>query len=483
MSDKPETTIDPGLEADLLTLMCWNGEHAEAVMRVMPHELFSTPTFRMVAKAAQDYISRYAKAPGVHLEQLLPAARRRGAEGEMLQEALVGMRDQHALLNIQYLLDSLDDFAGLRMVEEAAKKALDHAINGKLTEAREALSVPVAASHASDPEISFNDLRFDKFLRDTDDVIDIGIPPLKDLGIGLQRGTMTMLIAAAKRGKSWFLIHVGRTALRKGHSVLHISLENSAKMTAKRYMQCMTGMVTTAPDKGEAAEPIIVTRLQRDDNYRAIGVYVQDAKSQRRLVLGESTFPSAESAYHKIKGSDNNNLVVKHFPHGSLTTQGLASYINTLKQTRGFVPDVLIVDYPDLMKHAEKESARMGLGNTFASLRGLAVTHNLALATVTQGNRQSSQAKRVTPDMVAEDWSKIGTADLVFAYSQTEEEAVYGLARLGVVASRNTEDGFEVLMTQDYRTGQFCKDGARLNATLNTALKEFTGQDSTKGKE
>ena len=70
-------------------------------------------------------------------------------------------------------------------------------------------------------------------------------------------------------------------------------------------------------------------------------------------------------------------------------------------------------------------------------------------------------AKVVKDDMVAEDVSKIATADNVITYSQTEQERKLGLARLWVSNARNDEDKFMILISQCYAAGQFC-----LNSTL-----------------
>jgi replicative DNA helicase len=151
------------------------------------------------------------------------------------------------------------------------------------------------------------------------------------------------------------------------------------------------------------------------------------------------------------------NLVIKEFPTGSLTVNGLKAYLDMLENS-GFVPDLLIVDYVDLMKLPSDDNYRIALGQIFKDTRGIAVESNMAVVTVSQSNRDGAKGKKVTGANVAEDWSKIGTADTIITYSQTDEERNMNLARIYVANARNDQDKITILISQNYAMNQFCKD-------------------------
>ena len=164
----------------------------------------------------------------------------------------------------------------------------------------------------------------------------------------------------------------------------------------------------------------------------------------------------------KIKATvSGKDLIIKAFPTSSLTMQGFELYLDALERVHKFVPDVVCFDYPDLQK-IDVDSLRTELGAIFKEHRGLAVRRNYALVTVTQGNRESAKARVTTDTHVAEDYSKIATADTVITYSQTNEEKRLGLARLFVANARTEEDKFTVLITQQYQMGQFAIDSVRM---------------------
>ena len=150
------------------------------------------------------------------------------------------------------------------------------------------------------------------------------------------------------------------------------------------------------------------------------------------------------------------NIVVKQFPSGNLTVRQLEAHLDALESNERFIPDLLVVDYPDLMK-VDKNNFRLAIDEIYKELRGIAVKRNLALAIVSQGNRGSEKAKNVGNDNVAEAWSKIAHADCVITYNQTPTEKLMGLARLTVTAGRNDE-AITVIISQNYATGSFVVD-------------------------
>jgi hypothetical protein len=78
----------------------------------------------------------------------------------------------------------------------------------------------------------------------------------------------------------------------------------------------------------------------------------------------------------------------------------------------------------------------------------------------------------ITLGQIAEDFSQGMTADVVLTYNCTPEERALGLARIYVAASREEEGEFTVLISQDYRTGQFCRSCVRMSKQTQTVLME-----------
>ena len=150
-------------------------------------------------------------------------------------------------------------------------------------------------------------------------------------------------------------------------------------------------------------------------------------------------------------------------------------YLDLLEKQDKFIPDEIIIDYPDLM-YINPERLRIDTGAVYKNLRGLGVTRNAAVVAVSQSNRESETAKVVRGYHATEDWSKLGTADNVYTISRTKEEKLIGLARVFAEKGRNAErDQFMVLIAQNYMIGQFAIDSVYMTEDISTEAEQATG--------
>jgi replicative DNA helicase len=456
--------LQDSLEENVLTLLCWNPQHAAQIALQATPDLFSTREYRHIAEEAHRHLERFGQPPGVHLRDLLEKRLRKGEEGQLLRRTIDDMERVHSEIQVEFVIETLDRFIATRKLAMALEEAADALNQGELEKAQDALAQPeLAPRHTAgiwlhDPAqaMAFMDKGSDEFFSS-------GIDTLDDLGIRPARGTLTVLIAAAKAGKSWYLIECAKRNLLQRKKILHISLENGEDMTAKRYLQAFFGM-TDDPREANVRTP----QLTRDTLGRCLSI---EFESRTADVLGVETRRHVAQRLRSLHGK----LLIKEFPTSTLTMGQYNAYLDMLERTQGFVPDLVIIDYPDLFAF-DADKTRTEIGRIFRHLRGVAQQRNHALVTVTQGNRSSGNARTVTTGMVSEDWSKIGTADTVLTFSQTSEEFELGLARILVAAARHARDKYLVLITQSYATGQFCLDSCYMSKFLEAEINRMSGK-------
>ena len=279
-------------------------------------------------------------------------------------------------------------------------------------------------------------------------------------------GKMLLFLAPAKRGKSWFLVQLGKMAFLMRKKVVHISLEIEPEEVAQRYYQALFGA------------------SKRDDTNKVSSLKL-DKKGNIDQVIGNTIDIPFNFASEAIRdelqarvghfGTRASNIIIKRFPMRSLTMDHLESYLESLEALEKFTPDLVIVDYPKIMK-IDAKNPRMSIGFIMEDLRGMSQRRNFALAVVHQGNRSSMEADMVKATHASEDWSVVCTADFLITYSQTAAEKRRGLARLFVDMARSEVDQIGVLITQSYKTGQFVLESTRLNDSY-AALMEAMGTD------
>lgn len=461
--------LQGALEDNLLCMLCWDEEHAPTLALRLPPEIFSTRAYSRIAEQALGYMERYHRPPGVHLRDLLEGELRRGEEGRFLSQVLDAMDGLREGIQPDYVLGELDRFIEIRKLTQAVSRAADSLHAGDLEDAREALADTGSAA---------SDLKPGVFLHDTDDWLQFlrrdqegdlfssGVDVLDERGVRPRRGSLFLIMASAGRGKSFWLRQIAKQAVVEHHKkVLHITLENDLDETLMFYTMAFLGM--TSEQVGTLRVPL----FEKDELGRFLSLNFNQVTPEvvspdRRAQIAQALRP------YQARGK----LFVQWFPTGSLTIGQLSAFLSSLEHTRGFRPDMLVLDYADLM-HTDARDLRISTGRLYRDLRGLAGTRDMAVVTATQGNRSSADARVVTTSMIAEDWSKVGTADTVLTYSQTLDERELGLARVLVAKSRRSRDRWIALITQSYATGQFALDSVFMSKLAQSEISRHLGED------
>jgi len=280
-----------------------------------------------------------------------------------------------------------------------------------------------------------------------------GIPELDHVSLGPTPGQLLLFIAGKGMGKSHACVHFGKQCLLQKAKVVHISLEMPWQQVIQRYYQSFFAIPKRADDYE-------ITKFELDTLGRLSHFKTDNIRPA--VSLADDSIKTYLGQRIDDWGAKLGRLCIKDFPTSYLTIPKLEAYLDTLELTHNFIPNVLILDYPDLMNL--KGDLRQSLGALFKDLRGMLKRRNLACVAPTQSNRDGWDAKTVRASMVSEDGSKVMTADMTLTYSQTDSEKAKGLARLGVAHNRGDEDKFGIIISQSYRTGQFALYSARMTS-------------------
>lgn len=450
--------LSGALQENILTLLCFSDEHCKLIRAAVTPHLFESSVFREVAGHAIDFIDQYGEAikdhlPD-HLEHILKGEDTRKADtySKLLDNLLLSKES----VNGEYVMDSLNKFVRGQTMKSAIVQAAEAAQAGRIDEVEvimtRALKSQVVSFSGgmslSKPEdiMSIMDMP-------EEEGFDLGIPELDSRGIIPRRKELTLFIAPRGRGKSWFITHCAKQALLQRWSVLIVSLEMSEKRYAARMLQSFYSI-------SRRESEILVPRFHLDKNHNLLDIVPERIK---RMSMQDSNI--REILTNKIKRDFRRRppFRIKEFPTKQLTMTGLEAYLDNLERYEHMVPDLICIDYPDLMK-LNVNNLRLELGDVIAEIRGLGVRRNAATVVVSQGNREAERATTVTGDMAAEDISKLATSDTVYTYSQTLMEKKLNLARLFVEKARNEESKLQILLSQAYGIGQFALDSVMLDA-------------------
>lgn len=452
-----EENLSGALQENVLTLLCFDEQFCQMVRSTITPQLFESAVFREIASQACDFIDQFKQPIREHLpdtlEHILEGSdQRKAASYRRVLDNLFQAKEE---VNREYVISRLHAFVRQQTIKSAIVKAVEAVEDGNTEQAEVELQKGLAAQVVSfelgtsfaDPKQSLS------FFDHVADGIQTGIHEFDRRDICPRPQEMFMFIAPAKKGKTWALIHLGKFGLLQRKRVLHITLEMSEARVSQRYIQSFFSV-----SKREAT--VRTAKFEFDQLHRLVGI---DHEDTTRPTLQDAGIRQMLTSKLNREFRRRPPLIIKQFPTGSLTISQLNAYLDGLERFHKFVPDMIVLDYPDLMKIGS-ENLRVDTGRIYKDLRGVAVERNLAMVVASQGNRQSSRAEVVTDSMVAEDYSKIATCDNVITYNQTDQEKALGLARLFVSNGRNDEDKFITLISQSYATGQFCLDSTMLLA-------------------
>ena len=389
------------LQENLITLLAFDAERAPIIRGVIDLSLYGGP-YRTIAARIYDYLDSFKKPPGDHLPDILSdkleAKTSEAALYENIVHSIYAAKDG---INAEYAMATLETYVkrqSLRTIAVDLQKALVKDTEASLDEAEKLLlSANKQSLSIFDPGTRLSDKkRTLKFLDLNSAAYPTGIPELDKRSLGPSRKELWLLIANAKAGKSWALGQLAKMALMHRLKVVHITLEMSEARSAQRYLQALFAVA-------KRKEPFTVTKFRKDTLGRITGF--DDIKMTPGLTLDDPHIrKKLERRIDRWALRLLDNIYIKEFPTSNLTVAQLRAYLDNLEATEKFVPDLLIVDYPDLMK-LDKDNYRLALDETLKELRGIAVARNIALAAVSQSNRSGAKSKQVGVENVAEAWS------------------------------------------------------------------------------
>lgn len=205
---------------------------------------------------------------------------------------------------------------------------------------------------------------------------------------GVPNKTLNVLMAPTGVGKSLCLCHLATSYLEKGKNVLYITLEMAEEMIRERV----------------------------DANL--LNLKISDIGQ-----IGKSRYMSyIKNSQSKIVG----NLIIKEYPTGGAHAGHFRNLLGELKMKKGFVPDVIIVDYLNICSSQRIKSGVTDAGYRYVKtiaeeLRALAVESNVPLWSATQTNRGGYDNTDTSMTDTSESIGLPQTVDFMLAIIETDE--------------------------------------------------------------
>ena len=281
--------------------------------------------------------------------------------------------------NYDWLMDEFENFSRHKGLERAILKSADLLDKGEYGPVEKLIKDAIQISLNKDMGTDyFEDPRARlESLKNSNGQISTGWPSVdKKLYGGFNRGELNIWCAASGGGKSLFLANLGINWALNGLNVIYLTFELSENLVSMRMDSMLTGVAT------------------------------------------REIFKNLEDVELKVKmtGKKAGNIQIKYMPSGK-TANDIRAYLKEYQVKKGFKPDIILIDYLDLMMpmSVKVSPSDLFVKDKYVSeeLRNLAMETQAIVCTASQLNRSAVEEIEFDHSHISGGLSKIQTADNV----------------------------------------------------------------------
>ena len=474
--------LDFSREKQILINLITNTDYCREVLPFVEDSYFKSTFAKTIIVWVREYYKQYEKAPNYQIKDIYESEAAYTAPdiaeqiGDMLEHLSdIADTENH---NTEYLIDKAIEFFDERHTTLQLEAAQHYMSQGQVSKAKEALGKSLELKSASFEWVNFSDEDFVRKCtrqmiqqQDLDSAFFAFDGRLGEFIGPIDRGWFIAFMAPAKRGKTTYLMETVVTAIRRRLNVVVLSLEMPIHQLYKRYLLYVVG---NKPESGARTIDVPIfdcahnqdgscelkqrvgwgTALETDGSvltYTDIPDWqictecrgTKEFKPATWLVpvdkpeIREGAYVKKAMRFNKYFGKYCRAI---HIPSKSATTGDLRTEMKLLEQRENFVPDVVVIDYADLIKpDVSSGQKRHDLDEIWEQLRAWGQTDRVLLVSASQTNRISADAAYVRDTHVAEDYSKIAKLDIAIGLCQTDIMKERGMMNLNKVAHRHEE--------------------------------------------
>jgi len=369
----------------------------QQISDILERKFFESEANQFIIGVILDYFQEYKDAPTMEVLKVKLDELDNDLLGETVKSHLKDVYKQFEATDLEFIKNKTLDFCKNQALKKAIVESVELLQVGEFDEIKVKIDNAMKAGVEKDLGHDYNneiEIRYQESVRNP---VTTGWEVIDDLADGgLGKGELGVMVAPAGIGKSWALVNVGANAVKAGLSVVHYTLELNEHYVGMRYDSVFTGIAN------------------------------QDLRYHQDKI---------KKVVDELPGS----LTVKYYPTKGAGINTLAAHLERCR-VNDKKPDLIIVDYADLLRGQGKEK-RHELGNIYEDLRGMAGEYQIPVWTASQANRSALQEDVIQADKIAEDYSKIMTADFVVSLSRKIEDKVAGTGRWHVIKNRFGPDG------------------------------------------
>lgn len=443
--------IESHIEKQLLVALIMSTEFLSQAQFLIDLSLIDLPYFQRITQWCLEYHAKYGRAPGANIQSIFSDWEERvsgnaamASEVDSVADLLEGLSNESSSdpMNVPYLIDHLRAYLERKKLQRL-QEHLNYALqSGQEDEAKEAIlnfhPIEVMAGNGVDPFLDQGVWERTFSLSASEPLISFPGDAGTFLNPGLTRDGLIGIQAPEKRGKTFWCIEFVARALSERRRIAFFQVgdlsEHQVMIRLGMYWAqrpflphlCKTYSVPMEikPPRALDEEPEIET--------------------EERKFTHTLTKSACEKACMKLQRGYGLNpkksyLKVSIHPNSSINVAGISSILDRWELTEGFIPDVIVVDYADILAPEDpRAQPRDQVNSTWKALRKLSQERHALVIAPTQADAASYDINTQSMKNFSEDKRKLAHVTGMLGLNQTEDEKALNIMRLNWIALRES---------------------------------------------
>jgi hypothetical protein len=496
--------LDASLERQIIMGMVVSDVYLKSIAPIYNADYLTATFSRTVANWCLEYLDKYGSAPSFHLEDIFNSRRRERAieedQAELIENFLSGLSEEYERkdkFNVEYLLDQTEKFFRQRELGFAMEDVKACLADGDLEEAELVIAKFKRVTRPVDQGIYALDNEpaiLDAFVNKSEPLFRLKGAYGDMVSPHMIREGFVAFLGRAKVGKTWRLMDIADAAVE---ARCNVAMFQTGDLTQKEYIRRQSIHYAKISDDVRYCGVLHIPVLDCEINQHALecprkgingnteSVYTKEGVHDKGLIgkhvpctrcrkewgfkgavwytIREPVKPLTghTAAWHtrewkeKKKASQKLKLLCR--TNTTINVKGIEAQLDMWEQYDNWLPDVIIIDYADLLMPEDSRKDDRGIENDrWKALRRLSQERHVLVVTATQANRTGFNEETLQVSNMSEDKRKVDHVTAFFALNQSEEEEELGLIRVSnmLVREGKRDVGRQVRVLQSLETGQ-----------------------------
>ena len=429
--------INDKTERLILIGLITNDIYFSTVFNILDLNYFSNKSVRELVKWCKDYYIKYNKAPKKDISIIFEDKVSLVDDDvlEYLENLLADLSDEYETIeefNVDFYVDKTIEYFKKQKLQKI-KDTLDDALENNNVDLAEKLvqkytSIELTEEASVDPFNCDNDIVVKSLYALGEPLFSVPGALGRMLNNQFYRASFIALQGAEKVGKSWILQELMLYALK--HKKRVVFFEAGDLTMEQRLCRLYSRLANKVwiPGRTEGEVTMEVPLIEGDeelDKYEMV--------TDKFEVLSEYTMLQAKEKWKKRVG---NRCRLFFYSNSTLTVRHINEKLEELKEKESWIPDVIIIDYADILTSYEGNDDRTKTNNIWKGLRTLSQDWNCCLITATQADANSYDTTVQTLKNFSEDKRKYSHVTAMISLNRTSKERQKSVMRVAPLLIR-----------------------------------------------